>query len=451
MLGWKILPEGEYKINLPILTKEEEEIIILMEDRFRDLLRITEFKNDEEIKGVLRDILKRVCEENSLYVDADQEKYLVEVAYRHMYGLLFFDDLLRDEEIEEISMISLGKPVFVYLRKKGWVMTNAMIYDENLLIDIINKMAKSIGRRITYQNPRLDATLPDGSRLHASIPPISEGEITIRKFRDRPFSPREIEKFGTLNVEMLSLLSLFMQSDSSVIIAGNTASGKTTTLNAIFSFVPMNERILITEETPEINIPHYHQVRLVSNKEMGITLMDLIYDSLRMRPDRVIVGEVRNAEETQALMDAILGGQARGAYATFHAQSAHEALKRIKSMGIPEMDLNSIDLIYIQRRMLLYDKEKKMNAEVRKGTELAIVENSKPRVVFKLNPSTGSWVLDEKELDRALEIVSEKIGLTLKEGKEVFKERKKIISDAPLEYGEFFNYIQERFYSLKKG
>ena len=138
-------------------------------------------------------------------------------------------------------------------------------------------------------------------------------------------------------------------------ISGNTASGKTTTLNALFSFVPANERVLIAEETPEIMIPHAHQMRLVASREMGIGLKDLVYDTLRMRPDRMIVGEVRSREEAGALFDVLLAGQARGCYATFHAQSAEEARSRFRHLGVNPEDLSSLDCIVVQRRMLRYE------------------------------------------------------------------------------------------------
>jgi hypothetical protein len=142
-------------------------------------------------------------------------------------------------------------------------------------------------------------------------------------------------------------------------------------LNALFSFIPADERIIITEETPEISLPHRHQLRLVANRDMGITLKDLVYDTLRMRPDRMVVGEVRNKEEAEALFDVLLAGQARGSYATFHAQSAEDALSRLQSFGVRKDDLSSIDCILVQRRMLMYDAEGRRNREVRKVVEIA--------------------------------------------------------------------------------
>jgi len=267
------------------------------------------------------------------------------------------------------------------MRNKGWQATNCFFTNQEFVIDLINKMARALGRRITYQSPRLNAILPGGARLHASIPPISSLELTIRKYRENPITIFELSKFRTLTSEALAVLWLVMQSDLSVLIAGNTSSGKTTTLNALFSFVPLRERVLITEETPEINIPHPHTVKLLSNPDLSIGMKDLVADSLRMRPDRVIVGEVRTSEEVSALIETVLSGQARGSYATFHAQSANEALQRLRSLGVLEADLSSLDLILVQRRMLRYDPKTHASIEVRRATEIAeIMKGAAPSI-----------------------------------------------------------------------
>ena len=442
-LGWEILKEGEYKIKLPILSEEEKALVIELEKRFRELSRLKEF-NKENVKSTLKEVLRRICEEENIYLEKEQERYIVEFSYHHIYGLAFIDFLLEDESIEEIAVIGMNKPAYVYIKNKGWLSVNAMFTDEFYFMDIINKMAKTIGRRITLQKPKLDAILPDSSRLHATITPISQGELTIRKFRKKPFSPLEIIKLSTSSPEIMALTSLFMQTDTSLLVAGNTASGKTTTLNALFSFIPNNERILITEETPEINIPHPHQVRLLANQELGISLMDLLYDSLRMRPDRIIVGEIRNKEEALALLDVLLGGQARGAYGTFHAQSSREALQRLRSFGIEEMDLNSIDLILVQRRIGLYNIKEKRIVEVRKIVELSLVENSKAIPLFKFDPVKKTW--KQGELKKAFSHLSKLYGVGEEKIKELYKRRVKEILSFPVEFVEFYKTIQKAWF-----
>jgi len=232
-----------------------------------------------------------------------------------------------------------------------------------------------------------------------------------------------------------------MQCDCSILIGGNTASGKTTTLNAFFSFIPGNERVVITEETPEINIPHGHQLRLVANREMGITLKDLVYDTLRMRPDRMIVGEVRNREETEALFDVLLAGQARGSYATFHAQSVDEALSRLRSFGIREDDLSSIDCIVVQRRMLTYDPKKRRNTEVRRVVEMAEVEGG--TMLYRHGHGM--------RYGRLLERVAESFGLGKKEMLSELGRRRKLIMKSDGDFMAFYRAVQMDLYGLGDG
>lgn len=441
MLGWKITKEGDYKIDLPQLSKSEEDAVLAVENEFGLIAREKEIRG-KDVERELAAAIAKHAEKEGVMLDSGQRNYLAKYAKMHVYGFAFLDELLGDDEIEEISVIGVGKPAYVFVRKRGWQKVNALFEDEKTLMDVINKMARGVGRRITLQQPRLDAMLPDGSRLHASLHPVSQGEITVRKFRQIPFSPKEIVELGTIDYRAMAFLSALMQTDSSVIVAGNTASGKTTTLNALFSFVPKNERVLITEETPEISVPHEHQTRLVANKDMGITLKDLVYDSLRMRPDRMIVGEVRNQEEVEALFDVLLGGQARGAYATFHAQSAEEALLRLKKFGIAEMDLRSIDAIVVQRRMLLYDGKKRKANETRKIIEIAEI-GAKPKNIFLL--SKKKWIYSRGALCGK---ISEALGLGAREFEMEMDAREKWLRKAGAGFDSFFLEAQKKLYDL---
>jgi Flp pilus assembly CpaF family ATPase len=444
-IGWKILKTGDYILDLPRLSSEEEKTIEDVEHKFKEATRNKKLETKKESQEILRGLLLDQAKESSVYLESEQVEYLSKMAVLHIYGFCFLEPLLEDNEIEEISVIGTNKPAYVYLRNKGWRSVNAEFSNESAISDVVNKMARGLGRHITIQNPRLDAMLPDGSRLHATLKPVSNGEITIRKFREKPFSPPELITHNTLDAKALALLSLIMQGDNSVLIAGNTASGKTTTMNALFSFVPANERILIAEQTPEINIPHEHQLRLVANSDMGISLKDLVYDSLRMRPDRMIVGEIRNKEEAEALFDVLLAGQARGSYATFHAQSAEEALSRLATLGISKMDMRSIDCIVVQRRMLTYDLTKRKTKEIRRIIEIAHMDDLL-ETVFSHNKKKD--VLEAKKLDSILEKNADKLGMKLNEIKDELKRREKIFMKNKLGFADFYCEIQNNLYGL---
>ncbi len=373
ILGWSVLSDSssKYKINLPQLSADEEKLIARITDEFREMSKKEELSDDREfVKKRIESLIKAYCARENILMEKSQFAYLSKIALMNTHGYGVLDNLLADDELEEIAVVGVNKPIYVYHRRDGWLTTDAAFTREETLINTINKMARPLGRRITFQTPRLNAVLPDGSRIHASIPPISNLELTIRKFRRNPISVVDLISLKTFTSESLAFLWMLFQSDISALISGNTACGKTSTLNALFSFVPLSERVLITEETPEINIPHAHVVKLLANREIGISMGELVADSLRMRPDRVIVGEVRTAEEVGALFETILSGQARGSYATFHAQSAHETLARLRSLGVLPMDIGSLDLIVIQRRMLRYNPKTCASTEIRRAIEI---------------------------------------------------------------------------------
>ena len=443
MLGWKIVEGGEYKVPLEKLSEEELQVVLNVEEKFKQVARTREISSREEALSLIRDSVVWYGEAEGILFDKDQIDYLSETALLHIYGYGFVEKILEDPEVEEVSVIGIGKPAYVYIRGKGWLQTNAAFTDEKALMEVINKMGRGIGRRITLQKPKLNAVLPDGSRLHATLFPLSQGELTVRKFTEHPFSPSELAKLRTFPYRAMAALSLVMQSDMSLIVSGNTASGKTTTLNSLFSFVPLDERVIITEETPEINVPHPQKVRLVANEEMGIPLRELVYDTLRMRPDRLIVGEVRSREEVETLFDALLGGQARGCYATFHAQNTDETLRRFKFYGIDELDFKSIDCVLVQRRVLNYDRKSRKLREMRRMIELSFGRPLTP--LFRYEPKGDRW--NEKALKPFLSSVSSSLGISEKEGGEELKAREKFIRKEH-DFFEFCEAYQRRFYGI---
>lgn len=399
MLDWYIQKENtKYVLPLPPLSKEEEGVVETVSDEFRELSKHKSMESDRN--AVIRELLGTHCKRVNIKLDKDQEEYLTKYVQANIFGFCGIDSILDDDTIEEIGIIGIDKPVYIYKSGEGWQATNLYFRTEEGAVDLINKMARPLGRRVTYQGPRLNAVLPDGSRLHASIPPISGVEMTIRKFRAQPFSVFDLIRLGTYSAEAIAFLSTVFQSDFNVVIAGNTASGKTSTLNALFSFVPLDERVLVIEETPEINIPHPHLIKMISNAELSIDMKSLVQDSLRMRPDRVIVGEVRSSEEAEALIETILSGQARGSYATFHAQSAEELIKRFISLGIMQIDLAAIDFAIIQRRLTRYSNETKAHWEERKGIEIVEVLGDKPDLtpLFTYNPISNKM---ESHIERS--------------------------------------------------
>lgn len=384
LLGWKVLEipsesiqkimreEGENPVlelrggericflnQIPELSLEEAEFLHEVVGEFKAK------ENNEEALQSLSGVMDNWALGQGILVEEKQKEYLLEIMQLSCFDFGPMSFLLRDESIEEIAVIGIGseKPVQVYDRTFGWLKTNLFYTQEKVLKDLVNKMAREIGRRISFQTPSINATLKNGSRLHAVFEPLAfkHPSITIRKFSAEPFTPANLLNFHAITAEALAFLELCMKTDASMIVGGNTGSGKTSTLNALLSFIPEDERIVMVEETPEIRLSHQHVVRLKTAEHLNVAMKELIVNSLRMRPDRMVVGEVRKKEEAEALLDTLLAGQGKGSYATFHCQSAKECILRMKSFGIPELDLASVDLIVVQRRWTDYSGGRKQD------------------------------------------------------------------------------------------
>ncbi|WP_407392154.1 CpaF family protein [Methanobrevibacter sp.] len=296
---------------------------------------------------------KRITNE---YLDALSRKVL-----RDIIGYGEIDSLIQDDDLEEIMIIGINKPVFVYHREHGMMKTNLQFNDKQELMDLIDSIARQINRRIDQESPILDGRLIDGSRINATIPPISADgpSLTIRKFKKDPFTIIDLIKSRTISIELAAFFWLCIDGlgvkSANAIISGGTSSGKTTTLNALSAFINPKERIITIEDTLELQIPHEHVIRMetrpanVENKG-ELTMNDLVKNSLRQRPDRIIVGEVR-ADEAITLFTALNTGHS--GFGTLHSNSARETITRLTNapMLVPKIMLQAIDFIIMQNRI----------------------------------------------------------------------------------------------------
>lgn len=277
------------------------------------------------------------------------------------YGLL--DYLLEDDKLEEIFVIGSGMPVYVNHVTRGILRTNILFDNDREILRIINRIAGSINRRVDRSSPLLDARLPDGSRVNATIPPVSINgpTITIRRKRKRQLTITDLLLNNTINPTGASFLWLMVeglgQKPVNLIVAGGTGSGKTTFLNILCSFIPPGERIITMEDTAELIIPHEHVVRLETRPpsvegEGEITLDDLVKNSLRMNPNRIIIGEVRG-KEARTIFTAMNTGH-DGGMGTIHANSAGEVLIRLRNppLNVPSATLSVLELIIIQKKII---------------------------------------------------------------------------------------------------
>ncbi|PTX55272.1 pilus assembly protein CpaF [Melghirimyces profundicolus] len=249
------------------------------------------------------------------------------------YGPL--EPLLEDEDITEITV---NGPYEIYYEKEGRLhKTDIQFRDEEALRHVIDRIVAPLGRRIDVSSPMVDARLPDGSRVNAVIPPISlKGSLlSIRKFRKDPITMKDLINFGSFSSDMGQFLASLVKAKLNIIISGGTGSGKTTLLNALANFIPENERIVTIEDMAELRILHGHvagmEGRPANVEGKGeVTIRQLVRNALRMRPDRIIVGEVRGAEAFDMLQAMNTGHE--GSLTTVHANSTDDALRRLEGM-----------------------------------------------------------------------------------------------------------------------
>ncbi len=393
---WGVLPEKSLYLQgaWPILSGDEHSLLGHALQSFYD------HPPSHQNALLLNRVFREYCEKNHLLLEKEQTDYLTTLLDSLAQGAGPLTPLLEKENLEEIAITGIGieHPVRVYITEKGWACTPLYFTDGKMLIALLNRLALGSGKRLSALTPILNAQLKGNRRLHASIAPVcqSDVEASIRKYVVRATTPTHLVQTNILSPAAAGFLTIAMQTDCNILIVGNTGSGKTTTLNALLGCLPPRERVILVEETPELDVKNDHVIRLSPVGE-SISLSTIIRETLRMRPDRVVVGEIRFPDEARAFMESVLAGQGKGTYATFHGQSTHEALTRLRQFGLLESDVGWINVIVVQRR---WSEEKNHTLTERRGVceiaELIPTHEKETRAVswkintlFQRNPTTN--------------------------------------------------------------
>ena len=353
----------KYSSEEKLLLSELRENLVDLAISSDESLQVNEDKLLNDIKNFLFAKLANNSQNNAI-----SNEYLDNLArklFQDLVGYGEIDPLIRDDNLEEIMVIGIDKPVFVYHREYGMMKTNILFKDAGEVMNLIDSIARQINRRIDQESPILDGRLPDGSRVNATIPPISADgpSMTIRKFKRDPLTIIDLINSKTISVELAAFFWLCFDGlgvkSANAIISGGTSSGKTTTLNALSSFINPKERIITIEDTLELQIPHEHVIRMetrppnVENRG-ELTMNDLVKNSLRQRPDRIIVGEVRGSEAI-TLFTALNTGHS--GFGTLHSNVARETITRLTNapMSVPNIMISAIDFIIMQNRIYRSD------------------------------------------------------------------------------------------------
>ncbi len=285
-------------------------------------------------------------------------QFLAGMLVYEMLGLGRLELLIADGELEDIVINNAEDPIWVYHRKHGWLKTNVVVPSESQIQNYAATIGRRVGRQITTLAPLMDAHMTTGDRVNATLFPISTSgnTISIRKFRRKPWVITELLESNTLSLDIAALLWLAIQYESNVIFSGGTGSGKTTFLNVLMPFIPPNQRILSIEDTREIQLPRFlHWVPLTTREpnpegKGGVSMLDLLVNSLRMRPDRIVVGEIRRGEQAEVLFEAMHTGHS--VYATLHADTAEQTYRRLINppINVPQTLLEALHLIAVAFR-----------------------------------------------------------------------------------------------------
>lgn len=364
-------------------------------------------------------------------IEDNVESFLVGRLMQDMLGLGDIEFLVNDPYLEEIIIPSAKEPVRVYSKKYGWLKSNLQIPSEEDILNYSNIIARRTGRQITVLNPLLDAHLITGDRINAVLYPINTkgNTITIRKFARDPFTMIDLIKSNTCGLDAAALIWLAMEYEMNILISGGTASGKTSFLNACMPFMPPNQRLISIEDTRELMLPDFlfwtPLVTRTPNPEGKgeVSMLHLLVNSLRMRPDRIILGEMRRKEEAMVLFEAMHTGHS--VCATVHADAATETISRLVNppISIPPNLLKAVNLNVVMFR----DRRR----GIRRVLQIAEFDSNKDEaranILYRWSSEEDKLVVHSDNA-RFYEEIGRNTGMSKSEVNRSLEDRKKVFS-----------------------
>jgi len=431
-----------YSIIEPKLNEREAKIKYAIEQALEEIIdvKLSVIKNESGATDYLQKKVMSVIEDLGIKVPEDSYQKIMYYIVRDFVGLNEIEAMMHDPYIEDIGCNGLNTPVYIIHRRFGSIETNIIYKNPEKLSDFVVKMAERCGRYISYAVPLLDGSLPDGSRVQASLAKdvTTRGPtFSIRRFRRNPYSPVDLINLGTVSVDIMAYLWILVQYNVSMLICGGVSTGKTTFLNCLSMFIEPEEKIISIEDTREINLPHENWIPSVSRTGFGtplasgkrygeVDLFDLLKESFRQNPSYVIVGEVRG-KEAYVLFQGMASGHS--SIGTIHAGSVDDVIKRLQTPPIelsPSL-IESLDVMIV----LTHSKEKGPSARrVKEVVEIQSLDERSGRAytkeIFSWVPSSDSFreSLRESEL---LRVISFQEGFGYQRILEELEERKAVL------------------------
>lgn len=397
--------EHFYEAIEPQLSSEERELMVVLKELIIENLEITEEMDPKVRESYLRSAVEKLLRELGITLHPLPKERIMHYIIRDFVRYGAIDVVMMDQQVEDISCDGVGVPFYIYHRKYGSIPSNLKFDSEEELDSFVVWLAQKCGKHISVAEPMLDASIPDGSRLQATLGKhiTKKGSsFTIRRFRENPFTPLDLIANKTMGREMMAYLWLAIESGQSMMICGGTASGKTTTLNAILLFIPPQMKIVSIEDTRELNLPHENWVATVTRHGYGgmtaagraageIDMFDLLSAALRQRPQYLMIGEVRGSE-AYVVFQAMATG--KSAYTTFHADDIQAMVHRLENdpINLPRALVSALDIVLLQSQVKVGTE---MTRRVKSLTEIIGVDPESDELItnsaYTWNPADDSF------------------------------------------------------------
>lgn len=425
-----------YELERPEIRTATEAIMSDLKERIVKKVDLSteEFVNSKELENVkkkFKDQALELLEDELPETSEESKKVLIGNIIHQMLGLGDIEILLNDEHLEEIVINSANEPAWVYHKELGWLKSDVDFRDEDEIYNYASEIGRRVGKNISSLHPLLDAHLPSGDRTNATLYPISTqgNTITIRKFARDPWTITDFVENGTVTKEVAAFLWLCLQYELNIIVSGGTGAGKTSLLNVLMPFIPPNQRVLSIEDTREVSLPEFlHWVPLTTREpnpegKGGVSMLDLLVNALRMRPDRILVGEIRKKKQAEVLFEAMHTGHS--VYSTLHADTAEQTVRRLVNppIDVPNTMVDAVDV-----NVVMFRDRRRNFRRVMELAEVSSDENDEVEadVLYEWH-SKDDEVEKKQESEAVFETLKLHAGLTEEEINNDIEEKKEVL------------------------
>ncbi len=431
-----------YDVEEPKLDDKEKEALKIIEEGLNELINISyvNMTSEQKIIEFLEKNVRVIMSEFSMKLSTETFIKVMYYIYRDFIGMGIIEPLMRDPTIEDIECNGFNTPIYLVHRKYRNIRTNVLFPTMRLLTSFVEKLAQKCSQYVSYANPLLDGSLPNGDRVNATYTEdvTSRGPtFTIRRFTKEPWTPIRLMEFKTVSPEILAYIWMLVENKANMLIIGGTGSGKTSFLNAVGFFMPPAARVVSIEDTREINLYHENWLPAVSRQGVGATtitgekhgevsLFDLLKESLRQRPDYIIIGEIRG-KEAYVLFQAMASGHS--SYGTMHAESVQTVIRRLQTppISLSAALIENLDAVAFITPAMVNGKESRRLKEI--NEIIRVPETGAPVVntPFVWNPATDTFLF--KTNSKIFEKIIKRTGMTWEQLLAEFKVRTRLLME----------------------